>query len=98
YAKAVSARATLESQLRENEMVQKEFAKAPADAAIYKLLGPVLLRQDTGEARANVAHRIDTIGAEIKRVENQIKAAEERQEKKKLEIVKLQAAFEQLKA
>ncbi|KAI9355415.1 Prefoldin [Zopfochytrium polystomum] len=98
YSKAVSARSTLESQLKENEMVQKEIKNMKSDATVYKLIGPVLVKQDQQEAAANVSHRIGAISSEIKRLEAQIKTFEEKQEAKKMEIVKLQTAFQQMRA
>ncbi|KAJ3332947.1 hypothetical protein HDU76_012516 [Blyttiomyces sp. JEL0837] len=98
YSRAVSQRSTLESQLKENEMVKKEFDNMKGDGKVYKLIGPILVPQDKGEANANVKKRIEFISGEIQRLEGQIKTFEEKQEQKKMEIVKLQTAFEQMKA
>lgn len=35
------------------------------DANVYKLIGPVLVKQDMAEARANVKKRIEYISAEL---------------------------------
>lgn len=35
------------------------------DANVYKLIGPVLVKQDLAEANANVRKRIDYISAEL---------------------------------
>lgn len=43
----------------------KEFANAGEDAKIYKLVGPVLLKQDTSEAESTVDSRIEYIGNEM---------------------------------
>ncbi|KAJ3090151.1 hypothetical protein HK100_007532, partial [Physocladia obscura] len=64
YSKAVSARSTLEAQLKENEMVKKEFDAIKDDATVYKLIGPVLVKQDRPEATANVSKRIEYITGE----------------------------------
>ncbi|KAI8926609.1 Prefoldin [Entophlyctis helioformis] len=95
YSKAVRNRTQLESQLKENEEVAKEFGLLKDDATIFKLIGPVLVKQDTPEAVGNVSKRIDYIKGEIKRAETLIKELEEKQEKKKLEIVKLQTLAQQ---
>ncbi|KAJ8329031.1 Prefoldin subunit 6 [Batrachochytrium dendrobatidis] len=97
YFKAVQNRTQLESQLKENEEVSKEFKFLKDDATIYKLVGPVLVKQDTPEAVGNVSKRIEYISGEIKRVELQIKDLEEKQEKKKLEVVKLQTMAQNIK-
>jgi len=38
-------------------------------AVIYKLVGPVLAKQDTNEAKVNVEKRIEYIGKEIERMD-----------------------------
>lgn len=43
----------------------QEFAKLDDDANIYKLVGPVLLKQDTTEARSTVDGRLDYIEKEM---------------------------------
>lgn len=65
YAKAVEARQRLDSQLQENKLVQDEFKLLKDDANIYKLIGPVLTKQDKAEAVTNVDKRIDFIQAEM---------------------------------
>ncbi|KAJ3155352.1 Prefoldin subunit 6 [Irineochytrium annulatum] len=88
YSRAVNSRSTLESQLRENEFVKK--VPAETDATVFKMVGPVLVKQDVKEAAANVNKRIEYITAEITRVEGQIKSLEEKQEEKRAEITKMQ--------
>lgn len=65
--KAVEIRQRLDSQRSENEQVQVEFRRLKPDAgdAIYKLVGPVLLKQETAEAKGNVDKRIEFIDAEM---------------------------------
>ncbi|KAA8906536.1 Prefoldin, partial [Sphaerosporella brunnea] len=92
---AVEARQKLESQLQENKSVQKEFASLEDDAKIYKLVGPVLLKQDRAEAVMNVDKRLEFIESEIKRIEGQITEIGNKQEKKKMEIMQLQTQLEQ---
>ncbi|CAA2990632.1 prefoldin subunit 6-like [Olea europaea subsp. europaea] len=52
-------------QLGENELVLKELDLLNDDANVYKLIGPVLVKQDLAEANANVRKRIDYISAEL---------------------------------
>ncbi|RPB08618.1 Prefoldin beta-like protein [Morchella conica CCBAS932] len=86
----VEARQTLESQLQENRSVQKEFSGLDDDANIFKLIGPVLVKQDKSEAIMAVGGRLEFIEAEITRTEEKIKNIQEKQEKKKIEIMQLQ--------
>ena len=73
----------------------KEFNLVHPDSAIYKSMGPVLVKQDRQEAIGNVNKRIEFIKSEIKRIETQLKELSEKQETKKLEIVKLQTMLQQ---
>ncbi|RUS28468.1 prefoldin subunit 6 [Jimgerdemannia flammicorona] len=93
--KAVESRQRLDSQLQENELVQKEFSLLAEGANIYKLIGPVLVKQDRSEATSNVDKRLEFIRAEIKRVERQLSDLTEKSEKKKMELVKLQTAYQE---
>ncbi|AAG12866.1 hydrophilic protein, putative; 29542-30030 [Arabidopsis thaliana] len=52
-------------QLGENELVLKELDLLEEDANVYKLIGPVLVKQDLAEANANVRKRIEYISAEL---------------------------------
>ncbi|KAH9486627.1 Prefoldin subunit 6 [Psilocybe cubensis] len=94
-SRVVEARQRLDAQLSENELVKKEFAVLTPENTIYKLIGPVLVKQDQAEAKSNVDTRLDFIRSEIRRVEAQIKDIEGRQEKKKGELVQIQSALQQ---
>lgn len=87
---AIDARQTLEAQQQENKAVQKEFNTLADDAGIYKLVGPVLLKQDKTEATAAVDGRLDFIGKEINRTETRIKDLQETSEKKRMDLLQLQ--------
>ncbi|KAF9307337.1 hypothetical protein BGZ74_005777 [Mortierella antarctica] len=95
YSKAVESRQRLDSQLQENKIVQEEFALLKGDANIYKLIGPVLVKQEKAEAVTNVDKRIDFIQAEIDRVEKQLKDLQEKTEKKRVELVQTQTMLQQ---
>ncbi|KAG0633028.1 Prefoldin [Tuber brumale] len=91
----VEARQKLDSQLQENRSVQKEFASLADDAKIYKLVGPVLVKQDKSEAVMNVDKRLEFINSEIARIEKQITDIQEKQERKKMEIIQVQSQLQQ---
>ncbi|KAL9108194.1 MAG: hypothetical protein Q9187_008328 [Circinaria calcarea] len=61
----IHARQKLESQQQENRGVQKEFANLSEAASIYKLVGPVLLKQDRSEAVLAVDGRLEFIEKEM---------------------------------
>ncbi|TFB06847.1 Prefoldin subunit 6 [Trichoderma ghanense] len=87
----VASRQKLEGQRQENLGVQKEFENIAEDETIYKLVGPVLLKQEKFEAESTVKGRLDFIGSEITRLEGQIKETQANIEKKKTEIIQIQA-------
>lgn len=61
----VDARQKLESQQQENQGVQSEFASLDEESNIYKLVGPVLLKQDKTEANMAVNGRLEFIEKEM---------------------------------
>lgn len=96
--KAIESRQQLDSQRQENELVKGEFDLLDESAGIFKLVGPVLVKQDRTEAFTNVKNRLDLISAEIKRVEAQLQDLNQKSEKKKTEIMQLQSQFQELRA
>ncbi|KAM5358956.1 hypothetical protein ACJZ2D_014850 [Fusarium nematophilum] len=88
---AVDSRQKLEGQKQENLGVQQEFDRLQDGETIYKLAGPVLLKQDKFEAENTVKGRLDFISSEISRLEGQIKETQDKLEKKKTEIIQIQA-------
>ncbi|KAJ5390132.1 prefoldin subunit 6 [Penicillium cataractarum] len=91
----VDARQKLESQQQENQGVQSEFAQLDDESNIYKLIGPVLLKQDKTEAVMAVSGRLEFIEKEIKRIEKEIEEKQEISEKKRAEIVQFQSQVQQ---
>ncbi|UNI17836.1 Prefoldin subunit 6 [Purpureocillium takamizusanense] len=87
----VASRQKLEGQKQENVGVQKEFDNLGDDETIYKLVGPVLLKQDKVEAESTVKGRLDFISGEISRLEGSIKETQDKMEKKKTEIIQVQS-------
>ncbi|KAK2873775.1 hypothetical protein FQN49_002079 [Arthroderma sp. PD_2] len=95
---AIGAREKLEAQQQENTSVQKEFKSLDDDANIYKLVGPILLKQEKSEAVMAVDGRLDFIEKEINRIEKQIAEIQEKSETKKGEIIQLQSQMQQPQA
>ncbi|KAH6677404.1 Prefoldin [Halenospora varia] len=87
----VNSRQKLESQQQENKAVQKEFSGLDEDANIYKLVGPVLLKQEKTEAVLAVDGRLEYIEKEIKRVEKQIKDVEDKSDDVRAQIIQVQS-------
>ncbi|KAK7487298.1 hypothetical protein BaRGS_00021526 [Batillaria attramentaria] len=93
--KAISARQQLDAQLNENTLVKEELDRVEGGANVYKLIGPVLVKQELTEARSNVQKRIDYINGELKRYDGTIKDLEKKQESHRETLAKLQHQFQQ---
>ncbi|CAG57832.1 uncharacterized protein GVI51_A03817 [Nakaseomyces glabratus] len=73
----VTARQKLETQLQENKIVNEEFATLKEDTVVYKLTGNVLLPVEHDDAKNNVDKRLEFIGEEIKRCEDNIRSKQQ---------------------
>ena len=58
-----------ENKKAENNLVKKELALLDDEDVVYKLIGPVLVQQETGDAKIQVDSRIEMINKEIKKLE-----------------------------
>lgn len=70
--------------------MQKEFEGLAEDAGIYKLVGPVLQKQDKSEAKGAVDGRLEFINKEIGRTEDRIKELQKSSDGKRVELMQLQ--------
>ncbi|KAA0156223.1 hypothetical protein FNF27_00764 [Cafeteria roenbergensis] len=59
----------LQSQLNENSMVKEEIDEVKDGEPVYKLVGPVLVRQDVEEVKSLVTRRIGLIKSELAKAE-----------------------------
>ncbi|RYC65963.1 hypothetical protein CHU98_g253 [Xylaria longipes] len=92
---AVDARQKIEAQRQENTGVQKEFERLKDGESIYKLAGPILLKQDKVEAESTVKGRLEFIGNELReRSDGHIQEIQGKLEKKKGEIIQAQAGLQ----
>ena len=66
-----------------------------SDSNIYKLIGPVLLKQDKTDATSAVEGRLEFIEKEIKRTEGRIRELQEGSERKRSEVMDLQQKMQQ---
>ena len=58
-------RQTLMQQQSENEMVKQELALLEDNAQVYKLVGPVLMKNETDDAKQTVDQRLEMISGEL---------------------------------
>lgn len=85
-AKLVGKRQQLETQLKENEMVQKEFQLLSNEANIFKLIGPTLLKQDKSESMSHVKTRLEFIRNEIHKLDGELKALESQEQEQAKQV------------
>nr|CAG4648440.1 EOG090X0MQF [Moina brachiata]SVE93417.1 EOG090X0MQF [Moina brachiata] len=95
YQTVISSRQQLDSQLTENSGVRDELNLLEVSANVFKLVGPVLVKQDLDEAKQNVNKRIDYISGEIKRLEKTIEDLDKKQDVQREALGKLQQQFQQ---
>eukprot|EP01096_Ripella_sp_DP13-Kostka_P001387 TRINITY_DN11624_c0_g1_i1.p1 TRINITY_DN11624_c0_g1~~TRINITY_DN11624_c0_g1_i1.p1 ORF type:complete len:130 (+),score=66.71 TRINITY_DN11624_c0_g1_i1:12-401(+) len=90
-----STLAQLLTQKHENEIVKTEMDVLDSDTIVYKMIGPILVKQDPVEAKNNVEKRLELITREIQRTDDRIKEVSKDSEKKKATIVELQSMMMQ---
>ncbi|KAG5446716.1 Prefoldin subunit 6 [Clonorchis sinensis] len=93
--KCLQAHRQLSAQLSENQNVAEDFTHLNQTNTIYKIVGPVLLKQDLDEAKETVKKRIGYITSELKRLDERIKDMEKQQDGCREQITKLQQRLQQ---
>nr|CAG4645983.1 EOG090X0MQF [Lynceus sp. MCZ IZ 141354] len=97
YQKLVASRQQLDSQLSENQAVKAELDLLEDSGNVFKLIGPVLVKQELQEARHNVEKRIEYISGELKRTDKTLEDVESKQDAQREVVAKLQQQL-QMKA
>ena len=92
--KLISARQQLDAQYNENKTVKEELDILKVSSNVYKLIGPVLVKQDLEEAKLTVQKRIDYIQEELKRHEKSISELQVKQDRQRESIAKLQQQYQ----
>jgi len=88
----------LTAQKSENESVKKDFETLEGSGVIWKLVGPVMVKQDREDAKANVDKRIEFIAGDVSKAEEAIKILEDEFETKRAELIKIQEEAQAVKA
>jgi prefoldin beta subunit len=91
------------AQQNENEMVQQELLLLKDGDQVYKMVGPVLLKNDLDDAKLTVSKRLEFIIGERSKVENGMKelekeASEVAKKANEMQGLMQQAAVEATKA
>mmetsp|Transcript_2135 Transcript_2135/g.3065 ORF Transcript_2135/g.3065 Transcript_2135/m.3065 type:complete len:139 (-) Transcript_2135:2705-3121(-) len=84
----------LMAQQNENEMVQQELQLLKDDSHVYKMVGPVLLKNELEEAKLTVSKRLEFIVSELKRAERSLKEIEEKANETAKKINELQGLMQ----
>ncbi|XP_065359732.1 probable prefoldin subunit 6 [Calliphora vicina] len=92
--KLVKQRTLLESQLNENKCVLDELNLLGPDNKVYKLYGPVLVKQELEESRQNVGKRIEYISKELKSSTDTLDNVEKDMTKHREAVQKLQQQYQ----
>ncbi|CCI45737.1 unnamed protein product [Albugo candida] len=77
-------------QANENSMVKQELDLVHDETKVYKMVGPVLLKQDLEEAKTNVNKRIEFINHELEKVQKKIEEKETEAIRVRKEIATIQ--------
>uniref|UniRef100_A0A1A9WSR1 Probable prefoldin subunit 6 n=1 Tax=Glossina brevipalpis TaxID=37001 RepID=A0A1A9WSR1_9MUSC len=94
FGKLMKQRTILEGQLNENKIVFEELKLLGLENKVYKLYGPVLVKQDLEESRQNVGKRIEYISKELKRSNETLEGLEKDMIKHRETVQKLQQQYQ----
>ena len=85
-----------ENKKNENTIVKKELALLDDEDIVYKLIGPILVQQETSDAKIQVDSRIEMINKEILKLEKNYQANVKKIDDNKKKIADLQAKLIQI--
>jgi prefoldin beta subunit len=85
-------------QLAENEMVQQELSLLDENANIFKMVGPILIKNSQEDAKDTVAKRIEFITSEKERLEKKLADLEKRSVEIAQRVQQMQGALQQATA
>lgn len=85
-------------QRTENEMVLQELELLKESNVVYKLTGPVLIKQKLEDARDTVRKRLEFIRSELTKIQAKMEAKEKHGNELALKIQQMQAQLQQTTA
>ncbi|XP_058835018.1 probable prefoldin subunit 6 [Topomyia yanbarensis] len=94
FNKLVQQQQLLDGQYNENKNVLEELQLLKPTNTVYKLYGPVLVKQELEESKQNVAKRIEYINKELKKCTDNISNLEQKQDKYRANLQKLQRQYQ----
>jgi len=93
-SKLRSDQQTLMGQQNENEMVKQELDLLDDSANVYKMVGPVLMKNDLDDAKQTVEKRLEFITGELKKTEKSIEEKEKKSAEVAEKVQKMQSAMQ----
>ena len=85
-----------ENKKNENNIVKAELALLDDEDVVYKLIGPILVQQETSDAKIQVDSRIDMINKEIHKLEKNYQTNTKKIDDNKKKIADIQGKLIQL--
>ena len=85
-----------ENKKTENNTVKSELALLDDEDVVYKLIGPILVQQETSDAKIQVDSRIEMINKEIHKLEKNYQANQKKIEANRQKMADIQAKLIQL--
>ena len=85
-----------ENKKDENNIVKAELALLDDEDVVYKLIGPILVQQETSDAKMQVESRIEIINKEIHKLEKNYQTNSKNMEANRQKISDIQAKLIQL--
>jgi prefoldin beta subunit len=85
-----------ENKKNENNIVKAELALLDDEDVVYKLIGPILVQQETSDAKIQVDSRIEIINKEIHKLEKNYQTNSKNMEANRQKISDIQAKLIQL--
>jgi prefoldin beta subunit len=86
------------AQYTENEMVNQELQLVDESQNVYKMVGPVLIKNSLEDARETVKKRLEFITSEKTRLEQQAKDLEKKGNEIAVKVQTMQSALQQATA
>merc|ERR1712003_567261 len=93
--KIYESRMGLIAQQQETQLVREEFENLEEGAIVYKLVGPVMVKQGVDDAKGNVEKRLEYITGELERSNKLIETQEKEMQEKQQSLVKMQQAIQE---
>ena len=85
-----------ENKKTENNIVKKELGLLDDEDIVYKLIGPILVQQETSEAKIQVDSRIEMINKEIHKLEKNYQENAKNMESNRAKIADIQGKLIQI--